>query len=123
MKEWFISLFQDDLGGLEITLFSFWHILYLAIIFGAIITASFLLKNKSDETKKKVVDYILIFTALSYFCDLFAMPLYLDKIDIDKLPYLFISVLLLLSLLNSQTLTKSLNSLKLQLPFLQLLHH
>ncbi|MBQ7307130.1 MAG: YwaF family protein, partial [Clostridia bacterium] len=87
MKDWFLSLFQDDFGGLEITLFSVWHIDYLIIIIGEIFTTNYFLSKKSQETKKKVVDYILIYCIITYFCDLFAMPFYLDKIDIDKLPF------------------------------------
>ena len=90
MIEWFHGLFSDNIGGPTIGLFSIWHIMYLVVILGIVIGGIFLLRNRSEKTKRRVVSIALIFALVTYAADFFAMPFYING-DIyaylDKLPF------------------------------------
>jgi len=93
MREFLLKVFRHA-GGPEITLFSIWHIMYLLIIIGGTIGLAFALKNKSEKTKRIVLNILAIATIVTYIADFFIMPLNRfngDKtrqlIDIDKLPF------------------------------------
>ena len=45
MREFLLKIFSADEGSVEITLFSIWHILYILLIVGGAIAASFILKK------------------------------------------------------------------------------
>lgn len=87
MYDFFKTILSDDFGGPEITLFSIWHILYIVVIVGLTIAAAFILRNKSERTKKIVVNTLLIAVLVAQFLDLFAMPFSDGYINIDKLPF------------------------------------
>lgn len=73
----------------DITLFSGWHIGYLLLIFGTTALIAFLLKGKSENTKRKTLNFFAIAPACVYILNFFMMPLYRSngQIDIDKLPF------------------------------------
>ena len=90
MRETLMWLFKTRLEP-EITLFSGWHFMYIAIILGLTIGVIFILKNKKESTKvlvTKILCYVLIIT---YVADFFIMPLYGVEMGgyLDKLPFHF----------------------------------
>ena len=60
MRELFFKLFSDEPTGCGIVISSFniWHILYILLIVGGMIGGAFLLKNKTMETKEKVLRFL-----------------------------------------------------------------
>ena len=67
--------------------FSLSHIIYLTIIFSIIIIAIILLKNKSENTKQKVINISINIAFGLYIADFFLMPFSYGEIDIEKLPF------------------------------------
>ena len=81
------QLLSDKKGGEIFTLFSAWHFFYIAL---ALITSAallFILKNKSNDVKKKAVRLLSDFTFALYIADFFLMPLAYFEINIEKLPF------------------------------------
>ena len=106
MREFLLNLFQFK-GGPEITLFSIWHIMYIVLIVGSTIGAAFILKNKSEKTKRIVLSVLAIAAISAYIADFFLMPLNRTSgdIDIDKLPFhicTFVSVMIPFAQFNSK---------------------
>lgn len=81
MRNLFFKLFSDaPLGStIEIESFNIWHILYLVLIFGLIITAAFVFKNKSMEKKEKILRILAFSMIFSYLTDYFVH----DFVDAD----------------------------------------
>ena len=88
MRDLLLKLFSTT-DGVEITLFSIWHILYIVLIVGLTIGAAYLLKNKTQETKEKVLKIIAYSAIALYIADFFILPLSRDSfdMDVDKLPF------------------------------------
>lgn len=89
MRELLLKLFGTSEGSVEITLFSIWHFLYIILIFGLSIAACFLLKNKSQETKDRVLKITAYAVIITYIADFFIQPLARSnyEMDVDKLPF------------------------------------
>lgn len=89
MREFFLWLFSENNSKMEITLFSFWHIFYLVIIFGGAILLACLLKNKSQKAKDITIKIFAYLTIGLYVADFFIMPLSdsYDGISAYKLPF------------------------------------
>lgn len=89
MREFFLRLFSAREGNAEIALFNFWHILYLVLLIGAPLLASFLLKGKAQKTKDRVLKILAYLVPALYIADFFIMPLARTDftIDVDKLPF------------------------------------
>lgn len=89
MREILLKIFSENNTGLEITLFSIWHILYILIIVTSAICAGAYLVKKSKETQNRVLDVIACLIPMLYVLDFFLMPLARSShdIDIDKLPF------------------------------------
>ena len=81
------SLLADRPSSSPFTCFGLWHLLYLAVIFGVILTVIFLLKNRSDEAKRRATSAALYTAFGLYVADLFLMPLAYGEIDVEKLPF------------------------------------
>ncbi len=115
MRKFFINMFQFG-GGPEITLFSVWHIMYIVLIVGLTIGVAFLIKNKSENTKKMVLNIIAVSALVVYLADFFIMPISRfngdptrQLVDIDKLPFhicTFIGIMIPFAQFNSK-LSKS----------------
>ena len=79
----------------RIPAFGLWHFFYIALVFGIIIGTAFVLKNKTDEQKKKVLNFLPIAVLVVYVGDLFLRPIAFLEGDfantigsyIDKLPF------------------------------------
>ena len=80
---------------MEITLFSVWHFMYIILIIGYSVVMAFLLKDRSEKTKRKVLSVIAISVTCVYILDFFLMPLVREDhlIDVDKLPFHICTVL------------------------------
>ena len=81
------SLLADRTGDATFTCFGLWHLLYLAVILGVILSVIFLLKNRSDEAKHRATAAALYTAFGLYMADLFLMPLAYGEIDVEKLPF------------------------------------
>ena len=89
MREVFLKIFSEGNSGLEITLFSIWHILYIVLIVGCSIGAGIHLRKKGETTTNKVLNVLAYLIPIIYVADFFLMPFARDSydIDIDKLPF------------------------------------
>ena len=81
------GLLSDKKGDAVFACFNIWHIIYLTVIFGAIILAAVLLRKKSENTKKNAVDAVIGGAFGLYMLDFFLMPFAYGEIDIEKLPF------------------------------------
>ena len=81
------SLLADSQGGATFTCFGVWHLLYLAAIFGVILTVIFLLKNRSGEAKRRTTSAALYTAFGLYMADIFLMPFAYGEFDVEKLPF------------------------------------
>ena len=96
MKELFTKLLADSHfdTGIKITAFSIPHLVYLVLIFGAIIGAWCILKKKSIHAKEKALRFLVYALAFSYFSDFFVHELvYEGGMNADKLPFHICTVL------------------------------
>ncbi len=89
MKEWVSWLLSQNNSSLTIGLFDVWHFLYLFVIFGGSVLLAVLYKDKSAESKEKLMRLFAYITIGLYVADFFLMPLSdsYDRISIDKLPF------------------------------------
>ncbi len=103
MRELFFKLFSDTpLGASEfwhIESFNIWHFFYLILIFGAIFFAAYRLRDKSTETKERVLKILAMTLMVSYFTDFIVHDfVYADfdevtgeyiraGLNMDKLPF------------------------------------
>ena len=81
------DLLSDRKGGPVFTCFGLYHLIYLAVILGAILTIIFLLKNKSAAAKHRAATAALCTAAGLYAADFFLMPFAYGGIDVEKLPF------------------------------------
>ena len=86
MFELLSNLLKDHKGGFIVNCFGIWHILFMIIIFGSIITITLLLKNKDKTIQKKAINTTINIVFGLYILDFFLMPLAYGSIDIEKLP-------------------------------------
>jgi hypothetical protein len=103
MRDLFFKLFSDTPFGAgdfwHIESFNIWHFFYLFLIFGGILAASFYLKDKSTETKEKVIRTLAALLMFSYLTDYFVHDFVYASFDavtgeytrfglnMDKLPF------------------------------------
>ena len=103
MRALFFKLFSDTpfIGGaITIESFNIWHFLYMIIIVGGMIGGAFALKNKSLETKEKVLRILVFALVISYISDWFVHDFVYsddgvtgDGLNMDKLPFHICTVL------------------------------
>ena len=87
MYSWMHSLLGDHKGGIIFTCFGIWHILYLFLIFGAIIATVLCLRKRSERAKHIAVETAIILAFGLYMADFFLMPFAYGSINIEKLPF------------------------------------
>lgn len=91
MKEFILNIFDSSkwADGPNITLFGFWHFLYIFIIIAATIVVAVLTYKCKRETKTKILNIYAGLIVFVYISDLFIMPLYGVSYSgyIDKLPF------------------------------------
>ena len=81
------ALLSDRKGGPVFTCFGPYHLIYLAVILGAILTIIFLLKNRSAAAKHRAATAALCTAAGLYAANFFLMPFAYGGIDVEKLPF------------------------------------
>ena len=81
------SLLSDRSSSSPFTCFGLWHLLYLAVIFGVILTVIFLLKNRPDGVKHRATAAALYTAFGLYMADVFLMPFAYGEFDVEKLPF------------------------------------
>ena len=95
MRELFFKLFEMSHfnTGIKITPFSLPHIAYMVLIFGSIIATWLLLRNKSHESKEKVLRFLAYALVASYLSDFFFHEFVYGGLKTDKLPFHICTVL------------------------------
>jgi hypothetical protein len=75
MRELMFKYFSDTPFGVSdafhIESFNIWHFLYIFLIFGGILAAALILRNKSTETKEKALRTLAFILIFSYITDYF----------------------------------------------------
>lgn len=74
MRDFLIWLLADRATP-EIDVFNFFHILYFVLIIGLTFLGAYLLRDKSEETKRRTLEILIIAVAVLYFGDFFTHPL------------------------------------------------
>ncbi len=89
MRDLFFKLFASSHfnTGISITAFSLPHIVYLILIFGGIVAASLLLKDKTAERKEKALRFLAYALVISYVSDFFVHDFVYGGLNMDKLPF------------------------------------
>ena len=88
MREFFVNLFETREEPFDVTLYSVWHILYVVIIFAAIIGMAFYLRKKDASTKERVLNFTAYSLVVVYIGDFFIQPLFREgAMNVDKLPF------------------------------------
>ena len=87
MFELLSNLLKDHKGEVIFNCFGIWHILFMILIFGGIITTVLVLKNKNQSVKDKAINLVINLVFGLYILDFFLMPLAYGSIDIEKLPF------------------------------------
>ncbi|MBE6960113.1 MAG: hypothetical protein E7448_05280 [Ruminococcaceae bacterium] len=95
MRELFFKLFAMSHfnTGITITAFSIPHFVYLALIFGGIIGAWFILRRKDDAAKEKAMRFLAYALVVSYLSDFFVHEFVYGGLNTDKLPFHICTVL------------------------------
>ena len=81
------GLLSDKKGEITFSCFGIWHLLYLFVIFGAIILVILFLKNKSQTAKQRAINISVNLSFGLYIADFFLMPFAYGEIDLEKLPF------------------------------------
>ncbi len=98
MRDFCLKLFELSHfnTGISVTPFSISHIVYILLIFGAIVGGYFLFRNKSLSAKEKLVRILAYALVFSYLSDFFVHPFVYPEIgglNTDKLPFHICTVL------------------------------
>ena len=89
MRDFFLKIFSNEIGGPDITLFGFFHILYFLLIVGGTFLLNYLIRNKTQEQKKKVLDIMSLILVILYLGDFLVHPFIHGEqaLNVDKLPF------------------------------------
>ena len=87
MYDFLSKLFEDKRGGYLFECFDIWHISLLIVMLSAIAVAFLLVRDKSDQVKKKLLDCTIGIAFGLYIADFFLMPFAYGFIEIEKLPF------------------------------------
>lgn len=89
MRELFFKLFEMSHfnTGISITAFSIPHFVYLFLIFGGIVLAWYLLRNKDAQKKEQALRFVAYTVVLSYLSDFFVHEFVYGGMNMDKLPF------------------------------------
>lgn len=87
MYDFLKNIFEDKKDGYIFQCFDIWHISFLLLMLISIGIICFVVKDKSDLVKKKLLDYTVGIAFGLYMADLFLMPFAYGEIEIEKLPF------------------------------------
>lgn len=95
MRELFFKLFKMSHfdTGISVTAFSVPHIVYLVLIFGAIVGGYFLLRNRPEGSKIRAMRCLAYALVISYLSDFFVHDFVYGEMNMDKLPFHICTVL------------------------------
>ena len=95
MRDLFIKLFEMSHfdTGISITPFSISHIVYLALIFGGIVIGWLAYRNKTADSKVKLLRFLAYALVISYISDFFFHEFVYGGLNTDKLPFHICTVL------------------------------
>ncbi len=95
MRKLFLILFEKSHfnTGIKITPFSLSHIIWILIIACAITFLVLFVRNRSIETREKVLNYLAIALVISYISDFFMHDFVYGGLNMDKLPFHLCTVL------------------------------
>lgn len=94
------NLLSDKKGGEIFTVFGAWHFFYIALTIFTVAVVLFLLKNKTDELRKRTIKSFIYIAFSLYVLDFFLMPFAYGEIDIEKLPFHACTMMCVLSFLS-----------------------
>ena len=81
------KILADQKGSLVFRMFDIWHVGYIVFFVVAAALLCLYLKNKTQDKRSRVINWV-IGTALGlYVLDFFLMPFAYGEIDIKKLPF------------------------------------
>ena len=81
------SLLEDKKSSIVFSCFGIYHLVFIIIVLLLGGLGIYLLKNKKEETKLKVIKGLIIAAFSLYMLDFFLMPFAYGEIDVEKLPY------------------------------------
>ena len=81
------QLLSDKKSDIIFTCFGTWHLLYMALIFLAILGLLLRLQGKPAEVRQRAADRAICFSFGLYMADFFLMPFAYGAIDLEKLPF------------------------------------
>ena len=81
------QLLSDKKSDVVFTCFGTWHLLYMGVIFLAILGLLLWLRRKPAEVQQQAVDCAICFPFGLYIADFFLMPFAYGAIDLEKLPF------------------------------------
>lgn len=81
------EIFSDKKGGAIFSCFGIWHLLYMAVIFGAILALVLVFRKKDDQAKSRLIKAAIHVAFGLYIADFFLMPFAYGEIDLEKLPF------------------------------------
>lgn len=81
------QLLSDKKSDIIFTCFGTWHLLYMALIFLAILGLLLRLRRKPTEVRQRAADRAICFSFGLYMADFFLMPFAYGAIDLEKLPF------------------------------------
>lgn len=89
MRDFVHWLFSENNSSLQVGLFDIWHFLYLFINLGGAVLLAVLFRNKSEQSKEKLIRLFAYLTIGLYVADFFIMPLSdsYSGISTYKLPF------------------------------------
>lgn len=89
MRELFFKIFASEFfdTGISIKAFSIPHLAYLILIFGGIFGTAYIMRNKSDDMKERVLRALAYTVVISYIFDFFTHDFVYGGMNIDKLPF------------------------------------
>lgn len=113
------SILADRQGDIIFKCFGIWHIIYLVIILGALLTALLILRKRSEKTKKIAIEVVITTAFVLYMAEFFLMPFAYGYIDVEKLPFHICTVSCILCFLSRHN--KFLSKFKLQFAIIGLI--
>lgn len=103
MYPWLHGLLSDKKDGILFSCFGIWHLLYLFVILGGIFLIYRFARNKSSQTRQRIVDATIGIAFLLYILDFFLMPFAYGAIDLEKLPFHACTAMCVMSFISSRS--------------------
>lgn len=119
MYDFLKRLLSDKKSGCVFTCFGIYHLIYMLLIFGGIALTIFLIRNKSENIKKRASSISISCAFGLYMADFFLMPFAYGKIDIEKLPFHICTAICVLCFLSNHN--KFLSKFRVQFALLGLI--